>query len=135
MFDYVRAGCVILYISEGKLYGRTSDTLNYVVNQAQLTAENLNNVSQYLNTSERIGLGANVALLPSDIQHNIDLVKAKITTVAATLTIQTEKTSMKLRQGIDGVGLVLHVVAAVMLFLAFLGLCMFVSLPFAFLAL
>ncbi|CAN1801587.1 hypothetical protein LINPERHAP1_LOCUS23026 [Linum perenne] len=37
-------GCVVLYTGQGKFYSITSDTLDYVVSQADVTAESLRNV-------------------------------------------------------------------------------------------
>ncbi|KAK7292007.1 hypothetical protein RIF29_07615 [Crotalaria pallida] len=115
------AGCVILYTGQGKLYGTTSETLDYVVNQAQFTAANLRNVSHYFNTSEQVALWTDETVLPKVVQKSIDQIETKISTAAATLTKQTENNSKKIRQGIDGMGLVLIIIAAVMLFLALLG--------------
>ncbi|KAK7274500.1 hypothetical protein RIF29_15592 [Crotalaria pallida] len=76
------AGCVILYTGQGKLYGTTSETLDYVVNQAQFTTEKLRNVSHYFNTSEQVALWTDEAVLPKVVQKSIDQIETKITAVA-----------------------------------------------------
>ncbi|TKY73044.1 Transmembrane protein [Spatholobus suberectus] len=112
-------GCALLYTAQGKFHGSTTDTLEYVVSQADFTAENLRNVSDYLDEAKKIGVDA--VFLPADVQKNIDEVKTKINSSAAALSSKTEDNSEKIKEGLDGMRLALVVVAAVMLFLAFLG--------------
>lgn len=100
MFDFVRAGCVVLYTGQGKFHGSTSDTLKYVVSQADFTAENLRNVSDYLDAAKKIGVDA--VFLPSDLQKNIDDVVVKINSSAVTLSTKTADNSEKIKEGIDG---------------------------------
>ncbi|XP_019453108.1 PREDICTED: uncharacterized protein LOC109354813 [Lupinus angustifolius] len=114
-------GCVILYTGQGKLHGSTTNTVDFVVSQAQFTTESLKNVSGFFDSSEQIELGAAAALLPSDIQEGIEHVKAKIKTAITTLSKQTGENSKKIHQGIDGMGFALMIVAAAMLCLTFLG--------------
>ncbi|CAL0307086.1 unnamed protein product [Lupinus luteus] len=114
-------GCVILYTGQGRLHGSTTYTLDFVVSQAELTTQNLKNVSDYFDTSEQIGLGAGAALLPSDILAGIEQVKIKIKNAVTTLITQTGENSKKIHQGIDGMGFALIIVAAAMLSLTFLG--------------
>ncbi|KAI4335628.1 hypothetical protein L6164_014260 [Bauhinia variegata] len=113
------AGCVVLYIGQGKFHSSTTDTLGYVVKQADVTAQNLRNVSDYLDAAKHIGVDA--VFLPTDIQQKIDTVKTKLNSSAATLSTKTEDNSKKIQDGIDRMRLALVIVAAVMLFLAFLG--------------
>lgn len=100
MCNYARGGCVVLYIGQGKFHSSTSDTLDYVVNQADFIAENLRNVSDYLDAAKKIGVDA--VFLPSDVQKNIDDVKTKIGTAAATLSNKTEENSKNIQTGLDG---------------------------------
>ncbi|KAL5066459.1 hypothetical protein RYX36_028196 [Vicia faba] len=58
-------GCIVLYTAQGKFHGSTSNTLEYVVSQADFTAENLRNVSDYLGAAKNIGVDA--VVLPADI--------------------------------------------------------------------
>ncbi|KAI4344218.1 hypothetical protein L6164_011469 [Bauhinia variegata] len=113
------AGCIVLYTGQGKFHTSTSDTLGYVVSQAYLTAETLRNVSGYLDAAKHIGVDA--VFLPTDVQQKIDDVKMKINSAAVTLSTKTEANSKKIQHGIDQMRMTLIIVAAIMLFLAFLG--------------
>ncbi|XP_054792407.1 uncharacterized protein LOC129320174 [Prosopis cineraria] len=113
------AGCVILYTGQGKFYTSTSKTLDYVVSQADFTAKNLMSVSSYLDTAKVIGVDA--VFLPPNVQKNINDVKSKIDNAAATLSSQTKQNSKDIQNGINGMRSTLIIVAAAMLFLAFLG--------------
>ncbi|KAK7281458.1 hypothetical protein RIF29_09476 [Crotalaria pallida] len=112
-------GCIVLYTGQGKFIGSTSNTLEYVVSQADFTAENLRNVSDYLNAAKKIGVDA--VFLPSDLQKNIDDVISKINSSAVTLSTKTADNSDKIEKGINGMRLALVILAAIMLLLAFIG--------------
>ncbi|MED6157219.1 hypothetical protein PIB30_021416 [Stylosanthes scabra] len=112
-------GCLVLYIGQGKFHSSTSNTLGYVVYQADYTAENLRNVSDYLDAAKKIGVDA--VFLPSDVQQNIDSVQTKISSAATELSNKTADNSVKIKRGIDGMRLALIILSAVMLFLAFVG--------------
>ncbi|XP_027363083.1 uncharacterized protein LOC113870805 [Abrus precatorius] len=112
-------GCILLYTAQGKFHGSTTNTLEYVVSQADFTAENLRNVSDYLDAAKKIGVDA--VFLPSDVQSNIDEVQTKINSSAVELSSKTKDNSEKIKEGLDGMRLALVILAAVMLFLAFLG--------------
>ncbi|KAM5548075.1 hypothetical protein ABKV19_002167 [Rosa sericea] len=64
------AGCVVLYMGQGLFYDSTRKTLDYLVKEADETAQNLRNVSDSLSAAKKIGLDAIV--LPTDIQNQID---------------------------------------------------------------
>lgn len=113
------AGCVVLYTGQGKFHGSTSYFMGYVVNQADFTAENLRNVSDYLESAQKIGVDA--VFLPSDVQKQIDDVQTKIGSAATTLSNKTQENSQKINDGLDAMRLALIIIAAVMLFLVFLG--------------
>jgi len=83
-----------------KIHSSTSKTLDYVVNQADFTAENLRNVSDYLAAAKKIGVDA--VFLPSDVQKDIDDIITKINASAATLSDETEKNSKGLQTVLDG---------------------------------
>ncbi|PKI52605.1 hypothetical protein CRG98_026945 [Punica granatum] len=112
-------GCIVLYTGQGKFHGSTTGTLNYIVKQANTTAENLRNVSDYLESAKRMGVDS--VFLPTNVQNNIDSVKTKINSSAATLSSKTSDNSQKIQDGLDAMRLSLIILAAVMLFLAFLG--------------
>ncbi|KAL5547702.1 hypothetical protein UlMin_002933 [Ulmus minor] len=112
-------GCIVLYTGQGKFHNSTTNTLDYVVHQADITVENLRNVSDYLSAAKRIGVDS--VSLPARVQNSIDEIQTKINSSASTLSSTTEKNSKDIQNGLDSMRLVLIIVAAVMLFLAFLG--------------
>ncbi|XP_062078237.1 uncharacterized protein LOC133782843 [Humulus lupulus] len=112
-------GCVVLYTGQGRFHSSTTSTLGYVVQQADVTVENLKNVSDYLGAAKRIGVDA--VFLPSEVQNNIDQIETKINSSATTLSDKTEENSKEIQNVLDSVRLALVIVAAIMLFLAFLG--------------
>ncbi|KAJ0090754.1 hypothetical protein Patl1_14863 [Pistacia atlantica] len=118
-FAIFSVGCVVLYTGQGKFHNNTLDTLDYVVKQANITGENLKNVSEYLSAAKQIGV--NSVSLPADLQSGIDAIDAKINSSATTLSYQTEKNSKDIKDGLDSMRLALIVIAAVMLLLAFVG--------------
>lgn len=100
LFGCGRVGCIVLYTAQGKFHGSTSNTLKYIVRQADLTAENLRNVSDYLDAAKNIGVDA--VFLPSDVQKKIDGVKTKIAFASGELSTRTKDNSEKIQEGIDG---------------------------------
>lgn len=95
------AGSVVLYTGQGKFHSTTTDTINYVVKQAETTVDSLRNVSDYLDAAKRIGVDQ--VFLPSDVQANIDNVKIKINSSAITLERETRKNSNHIRDVLDAV--------------------------------
>lgn len=73
--------------------------MDYVVNQADFTAQNLRNVSDYLESAQKIGVQA--VFLPSDVQKQIDDVQTKIGSAATTLSNKTQENSEKIEDGLD----------------------------------
>ncbi|TYH12378.1 hypothetical protein ES288_A06G062800v1 [Gossypium darwinii] len=112
-------GCIVLYIGQGKFHASTTNTLDYAVHKADVTAENLRNVSDYLSAAKTISVDSTI--LSPDIQKSIDDVDKKINASASTLSTQTGDNKDRIQHGLDRVRLALVIVAAVMLFLAFLG--------------
>ncbi|GAV73914.1 hypothetical protein CFOL_v3_17397 [Cephalotus follicularis] len=112
-------GCVILYSGQGKFYSSTSNTLDYVVDQADVTAENLRNVSDYLSAAKNLSVNSNV--LPSNVQNTIDDIDTKINTSATALSTVTSDNSQNIQHVLNIVRMALIIVAAVMLLLVFLG--------------
>lgn len=94
-------GCIVLYTGQGKFHNSTLDTLNYVVKQASITSENLENVSDYLAAAKTIGVNS-VTLAP-DVQSNIDKIDRKINSSATTLSYQTKKNSKDIKDALDSV--------------------------------
>ncbi|KAF5192078.1 B3 domain-containing protein, partial [Thalictrum thalictroides] len=112
-------GCIVLYTGQGKFNGSTEDTLEYVVKQANLTADNLRNVSGYLAAAK--GIKVATVLLGPDVQTSIDEIDSKINSSATTVADKTEKNSNTIEKVLHDVRLSLIILAAVMLLLTFLG--------------
>ncbi|XWS73014.1 hypothetical protein CRYUN_Cryun02cG0089600 [Craigia yunnanensis] len=112
-------GCVVLYTGQGKFHTSTTNTLDYAVNKADVTAENLRNVSDYLSAAKKISVDS--VFLSPDVQKSIDDIEKKINSSASALSSQTGDNKDKIQHGLDGMRLALIIVAAVMVFLAFLG--------------
>lgn len=112
-------GCVVLYLGQGKFHDSTSTTLEYVVGQANVTVDNLRNFSESLAAAKKIGVDQ--VFLPSDVQGKIDAIQTKLNSSSNDLATKTKDNSKKIRNVLDKVRLDLIIVAAVMLFLAFLG--------------
>ncbi|CAI0388997.1 unnamed protein product [Linum tenue] len=113
------AGCAVLYTGQGKFIGITSDTLDYVVSQADVTAESLKNVSGYLAAAKSVDVVK--IYLPADLRGTLDNLVAKTNSFGNTLSSRTQDNRRKIKDGLNGVRLALVILAAVMLCLAFLG--------------
>lgn len=68
--------------------------------QANLTAENLRNVSDYLAAAQEIEVDSIV--LQPDIQSHIDDIQNKINSSATTLSNKTMENSQNIQEGLDG---------------------------------
>lgn len=112
-------GCIILYVSQGKFHSSTSNTLQYVVDQAHMTVGNLRNVSGYLSAAKQVQVAQ--VLLPGNVQTDIDQILTKIDSSANTLSERADKNSKDIRDVIAAVRLALIILSAVMLFMTFLG--------------
>lgn len=95
------AGCIVLYTGQGKFHSSTTNTLNYVVNQADTIAENLGNVSDYLAAAKKVGVDS--IFLPSDAQKNIDNIQTKINSSASTLSKTTSDNSKNIQDVLNSV--------------------------------
>ncbi|KAK7347146.1 hypothetical protein VNO80_21673 [Phaseolus coccineus] len=114
-------GCAQLYSGQGKIGGSTSDTLNYVLNQAQFVAENLNTMSTYFDSAKQIVSG-NALPLHIDLGSELDDIKFKIVRAADSLSNKVKTNSKTIHKVIDGVRLALIIVAVVLFFVACLRL-------------
>ncbi|KAF7134645.1 hypothetical protein RHSIM_Rhsim08G0209600 [Rhododendron simsii] len=112
-------GCIVLYTGQGQFHNTISDTLDYVVFQANTTVANLENVSDYLAAAKSIGIDQ--VSLPTSVQNNIDNVDKEISSAATTLQSETDKNKKHIEDVLDTVRLALIIIAAVMLLLALLG--------------
>ncbi|CAN1287833.1 hypothetical protein LINPERPRIM_LOCUS19743, partial [Linum perenne] len=113
-------GCIVLYNGQGKFHRSTTQTLEYVVSQADSTVENLKNVSDYLASAKL--LGVDQVFLPADVQTDIDQIGGRINSSASLLSEKSSENAGDMRDLLDSVRLALIVVAAIMLVLTFLGL-------------
>ncbi|XP_060216223.1 uncharacterized protein LOC132643701 isoform X2 [Lycium barbarum] len=113
-------GCVILYTGQEKFHSSTINTLDYVVHQANATADNLMNVSLYLAAAKQ--LAVDKILIPANVQTDIDYVQTKITSSASTLSTKTADNKDDTEHLIQSVRAALIILSAAMLLLTFLGL-------------
>lgn len=72
-------------------HGKTTSTLNYIINQADVSVEKLKNVSNYLAAAK--GIRVDSIFLPDDVLTNIDRLQNKINTSATTLATKTHNKS------------------------------------------
>lgn len=93
------AGCGVLYAGQGKFHNSTTRTLEYVVNQADVTAENLRNVSDYLAAAKNAGVLS--VFLPTSVRNDIDSIQTKINSSGATLSSTTQKNSEGIQDVLD----------------------------------
>ncbi|GFZ17223.1 pentatricopeptide repeat (PPR) superfamily protein [Actinidia rufa] len=94
-------GSVVLYTIQGKFHSSTSDTLDYVVSQADTTVQNLRNVSDYLAAAKHIRVGQ--VLLPPDVQNSIDKVNSEINASATALERETKNNKKNIEDVLDSV--------------------------------
>ncbi|KAJ6673322.1 TRANSMEMBRANE PROTEIN [Salix viminalis] len=113
------AGCVVLYTGQGKFHSITTHTLEYVVNQANVTATNLRHVSDYLAAAKNTGVES--VFLPPSVKNDIDSIQKKINSSGTTLSSTTQDNAEGIQDVLDSMRLSLIILAAVMLALAFLG--------------
>ncbi|GJM87150.1 hypothetical protein PR202_ga03076 [Eleusine coracana subsp. coracana] len=112
-------GCVMLYDGQGKFHKSTTTTLNFIVSQANFTVDNLQNLSDSLSAAKRVDIGR--FLLPADVQNQINDIQVKLNSSATDLATRTTDNSEKIDKLLNRVRIALIIVAAVMLFLAFVG--------------
>ncbi|CAN1318571.1 hypothetical protein LINPERPRIM_LOCUS30859 [Linum perenne] len=98
-------GCVVLYTGQGKFYSITSDTLDYVVSQADVTAESLRNVSGYLSAAKSVGVES--FFLPADMQGKLDSLVAKANSSGTALSSRTQDNRETIIDGLNGVLVIL----------------------------
>lgn len=94
-------GCIVLYTGQGKFHRSTTETLGYVVGQANITVENLRNFSDYLSAAKKIGVDQ--VFLPGNIQGQIDEVVTKVNSSANSLDSRTSDNSKKIKDLLDTV--------------------------------
>ncbi|XP_028790939.1 uncharacterized protein LOC114746824 [Neltuma alba] len=115
-------GCVVLSVGQDKFHDEALQTLGYVVNQSDYTVQTLRNVTEYLSLAKTINVAQ--MLLPSDIMDDIDNLNMDLNAAANTLSEKTDENSVKIKRVFNNVRSALIAVAAVMLVLALIGLCL-----------
>lgn len=118
-------GSGILYAGQEKFHDSTTSTLEFVLNQANSTAANLKNVSNFLAAAKDVSVGP--FSLPTNVRNQIDQVNNVISSAANTLDSATKNNKDDIFQYLDAVRLILIIVAAVMLTLAFFGFLLSIS--------
>ena len=71
------------------------------MSQANVTAENLSNVSDYLSAAKTSGVSS--FSLPTSVQNGIDNIKKKINSSSSTLSTRTQQNSDDIQDGLDDV--------------------------------
>ncbi|KAL3500915.1 hypothetical protein ACH5RR_040008 [Cinchona calisaya] len=112
-------GCIILYVGQGKFHSSVSNTMQYVVDQADLTVGNLRDVSGYLSAAKQVQVTQ--VSLPGSVQTDIDQTQAMLDFSATTLSEQAQKNSKDIKDVVAAVRLALIFLSAVMLLMTFLG--------------
>lgn len=113
-------GCVMLYSGQIRYNKSTTETLAYVMSQADSTVSQLKAISDYLTSARQIGVLH--VTLPANVQTEIDQIGAKLSTSIATITDKATSSSNNIRNFLNSVRVALIVVSIVMLILTFLGL-------------
>ncbi|KAL6512373.1 hypothetical protein OROHE_019985 [Orobanche hederae] len=113
-------GCVVLYVGQGKYHTSTTNTMEYVVHQADGISDNLRNVSEYLSAAKQINMIGQVSL-PPNIQTDIDLIHTNVDSSARSLADKTDHNSKEIKNLIESVRLTLIILSAAMLILTFIG--------------
>lgn len=91
----------MLYTGQKKFHDSTTSTLEYVVNQADVTVGQLRNASDYLAAAKQ--LGVDQVFLPANVQTDIDQIGGKLNFSANTLAQRTMENSDDIRELIESV--------------------------------
>lgn len=113
------AGCVFVYIGQGKSNDELSNTLDYVVQESKRVVVRLRNTSAVLAESQSIAVLQ--FALPSAKKAQIQQLDSQLITAADTLETKTQKNADDISSALNKVRLAMIVVAGVMLLLVLLG--------------
>lgn len=91
----------MLYKGQGRFHASTTNTLKYVVGQADLTVGNLRNFSRSLASAKKVGV--NQIFLPANVQSKIDVLDTKLNSSANALANRTADNSKKIKNVLDAV--------------------------------
>ncbi|KAL9676823.1 hypothetical protein QQ045_005043 [Rhodiola kirilowii] len=114
-------GCFVLFNGQTLFHNKTTDTLNYVVSQANTTFETMSNISKCLSSAKNVTVDS--VLLPAEVQAKIDDIAVKVDTAASTLSTITTNNAIKMQHVLDKVRTALIIVATIMLILTVIGFC------------
>jgi hypothetical protein len=92
-------GCAVLYDGQGRFYGSTSATVDYVVRQSGDTVDNLRTFTGFLQAAKSAGVGP--VSLPDDVKGRIDAVVRKVGSASDVLAARTASNSAKIRDALD----------------------------------
>lgn len=91
-----RAGCIVLLYGQSTFHDEATRTVDFVVNQSDFTIQTLRNVTEYLSFAQTITVAA--LYLPSDIQGQIDNLKADLNKAADTISLKTAENYKRIRK-------------------------------------
>ncbi|PON36889.1 hypothetical protein TorRG33x02_348390 [Trema orientale] len=94
-------GCVVLYMGQGKFHSETTNTLDYVVQQADSVVKSLGNVSNYLNAAKNVSVAQ--FSLPANVDQSIDSVEKKINASSTILQQGTGDNADGIQRVLDSV--------------------------------
>jgi hypothetical protein len=89
----------VLYDGQGKFYGSTTATLDYVVGQSDEASATLRNFSGLLEAAKAAGVGG--AALPTDLARKVDDVARRVDGAADELTARTSDNSRRIRDALQ----------------------------------
>jgi hypothetical protein len=89
----------VLYDGQGRFYGSTSATVDYVVRQSGDTVDNLRTFTGFLEAAKAAGVGP--VSLPDDVKGRIDDVVRKVGSASDVLAARTASNSAKIRDALD----------------------------------
>lgn len=92
---------MVLYTGQGKFHQSTTTTVDYVVDQANYTVENLRNFSDSLAAAKKVDIEQ--VFLPSDVINQIDTAQVKLNSSANSLSSRTLDNSRKIKKVLNSV--------------------------------
>lgn len=113
------AGCVLVYIGQGKSHDELSATLDYVVQESDQVVVRLRNTSTVLSNAQSIDV-LNY-FLPASKKAQIQQLDSQMTAAADTLENKTHENADNITSVLNKVRFAMIVVAGVMLLLVLLG--------------
>jgi len=112
-------GCVILHCGSDLFHHSSIKTVDYVVGQGDLTADNLRNFAGSLAAAKNITIDQ--IFLPADVQGKIDIVEEKLNSSANEFSTRLLENSIKIKKVVNHMEHELMAAAAVMGGLAVFG--------------